>query len=95
MSMNHDLTTRLARGHQRQMLAEAGHQQRHQPRRPAPQTPRTATRIIRGLAAAIASARLVAAQAGGHGGQKILTRCRIGPPPFVEKMEGARRGPPH
>ena len=49
MSMNHDLTTRLARDHQRQMLAEAS-QQRHQPRRPAP---RTATRIIRGLAAAI------------------------------------------
>jgi hypothetical protein len=53
MSMNHDLTTRLARDHQRQMLAEASHRQRHQPRRPASQTPRTATRIIRGLAAAI------------------------------------------
>jgi hypothetical protein len=49
MSMNHDLTTRLARDHQRQMLAEAS----HQPRRLAPQTPRTVTRIIRGLAAAI------------------------------------------
>ena len=47
MPMNHDLTARLARDHQRQMLAEAS-QQRHQPRRPAPQTPRTATRIIRG-----------------------------------------------
>jgi hypothetical protein len=52
MSMNHDLTTRLARDHQRQMLAEAS-QQRHQSRRPVPRTPRTATRIIRGLAAAI------------------------------------------
>ena len=57
MSVNHDLTTRLARDHQRQMLAEAGHQQRHQPRRSAPQTPRAATRIIRGLAAAMTSAR--------------------------------------
>jgi hypothetical protein len=57
MSMNHDLTTRLARDHQRQMLAEASHQQQHQPRRPAPPTPRTATRIIRGLAAAMTSAR--------------------------------------
>jgi hypothetical protein len=56
MSMNHDLTTRLARGHQRQMLAEASDRQRHQPHRPAPQTPRTVTRIIRGLAAAITSA---------------------------------------
>jgi hypothetical protein len=52
MSMNHDLTTRLARDHQRQMLAEAS-QQRHQPRHPVPRTRRTATRIIRGLAAAI------------------------------------------
>ena len=57
MSMNHDLTARLAHDHQRQMLAEAGHQQRHQPRRSAPQTPRAATRIIRGLAAAMTSAR--------------------------------------
>jgi len=57
MSMNHDLTTRLARDHQRQMLAGASHQQRHQPRRPAPRTPQTATRITRGLAAAITSAR--------------------------------------
>jgi hypothetical protein len=31
---------------------------------------------------------------GGHGRQKILTRCRIGLPPFVEKMEGGRRGYP-
>jgi hypothetical protein len=53
MSINHDLTIRLARDHQRQLLAEAGHQQR----RPATQTPRTATRIIRGLAAAMTSAR--------------------------------------
>jgi hypothetical protein len=52
MSMNHDLTTRLARDHQRQMLSEAS-QQRHRPRHPAPRIPRTATRIIRGLAAAI------------------------------------------
>jgi hypothetical protein len=57
MLMNHDLTTRLARDHQRQMIAEASHQQRHQPRRPAPQAPRTAIRITRGLAAAIISAR--------------------------------------
>ena len=57
MSVNHDLTTRLARDHQRQMLAEASHQRRHQPRRVAPQTPRTATRIIRDLAAAMTSAR--------------------------------------
>jgi hypothetical protein len=56
MSMNHDLTTRLARDHQRQMLVEASqqrHQQRHQPRHPVSRTRRTATRIIRGLAAAI------------------------------------------
>jgi len=45
MSMNHDLTTGLARDHQRQMLAEASRQRRH----PAPRTPRAATRIIRGL----------------------------------------------
>ena len=57
MSMNHDLTTRLARDHQRQMLAEASHQQWRQPRRPAPQTPRTPIRIIRGLAAAMTNAR--------------------------------------
>ena len=57
MSMNHDLTARLAHDHQRQMLAEASHQQRHQPRRPVSQTPRTAARIIRGLAAAMTSAR--------------------------------------
>ena len=57
MSVNYDLTTRLARDHQRQMLAEASHQQRRQPRRPAPQTPRTATRIIRGLAAVMTGAR--------------------------------------
>ena len=56
MSMNHDLTTRLARDHQRQMLAEAGHQQRHQPRRPPPQTLRTPTGITRSLAAAISHA---------------------------------------
>jgi hypothetical protein len=31
---------------------------------------------------------------GGHGGQKILTRCRIGPPPFVEEVEGVRWGHP-
>jgi hypothetical protein len=67
MSMNHDLTTRLARDHQREMLAEASHQQRHQPRRPAPQSPGTATRIIRGLAAANTSARVVAARAPGVG----------------------------
>jgi hypothetical protein len=60
MSMNHDLTTRLARDRQRQMLAEASHQ-----RHPAHQTPRTATRIIRRLGAAITSARVVAAQAPG------------------------------
>jgi hypothetical protein len=65
MSMNHDLATRLARGHQREMLAEASHQQRYHPRRPAPQTLRTAIRIICGLAAAITSARVVAAQAPG------------------------------
>jgi hypothetical protein len=57
MLMNHDLTTRLARDHQRQMLIEAGYQQRHQPQRPARQTPRAATRVIRGLGMAIASAR--------------------------------------
>jgi hypothetical protein len=56
MSMNHDLTTRLVRDHQRQMLTEAS-QQRHQQRRPARQTPRTATRVIRGLAVAITSTR--------------------------------------
>jgi hypothetical protein len=33
-------------------------------------------------------------QAGGHRRRKILTRCRIGPPPFVKKMEGVRRGHP-
>jgi hypothetical protein len=53
MSMNHHLTTRLVRDHQRQMIAEASHQHRRQSRRPAPQTPRAATRITRGLAAAI------------------------------------------
>ena len=57
MSMNHDLTTRLARDHQRQMLAEASHQQRNQPRCPPPQTLRTTTRITRGLAATITSVR--------------------------------------
>jgi hypothetical protein len=31
---------------------------------------------------------------GGHGRRKILTQCRIGPPPFVEKVEGVRRGHP-
>ena len=61
MSMNHDLATGLAREHQRQMLAEASRQQRHR----APQTPRTATRIIRGLVAGITSARVAAAQAPG------------------------------
>lgn len=65
MSINHDLTTRLARDHQRQMLAEASNHMRHQQRRPVPQTPRTATRIIRGLAAAITSARVVAARVPG------------------------------
>jgi hypothetical protein len=44
MSMNHVITG-LARDHQRQMLAEASHEQRHR----APQTPRTVTRIIRDL----------------------------------------------
>jgi hypothetical protein len=53
MSMNYDLTTWLARDRQRQMLAEAS----RQPRRPALQTPRTITQIIRGLAAAITRAR--------------------------------------
>jgi hypothetical protein len=61
MSMNHDLTTRLARDHQRQMLAEAS----HQPRRPAPQAPRTVTQIIRGLAGAINRAGVVTAQTPG------------------------------
>ena len=60
MSMNHDLATRLARDHQRQMLAEAS-RQRHR----APQTPGTATRIIRGLVAAMTSARVAAAQVPG------------------------------
>lgn len=60
MSMNHDLTIRLAHDHQGQMLAEASHRQRHQPRRPARQAPRTATQITRGLAATISSARVVA-----------------------------------
>jgi hypothetical protein len=60
MSMNHDLTIRLARDRQRQMLAQASHRQRHQPRRLAPQTPRTATRIVRGLAAAVTGARVAA-----------------------------------
>jgi hypothetical protein len=32
-------------------------------------------------------------RAGGHGRRKILTRCRIGLPPFVETVEGGRRGP--
>jgi hypothetical protein len=53
MSVNHDLTTRLARDRQRQLLAEASHQQRHRLRRPAPPPARAATRITRGLAAAI------------------------------------------
>jgi hypothetical protein len=30
---------------------------------------------------------------GGQRRQKILTQCRIGPPPFVEKAEGVRKGP--
>jgi len=29
---------------------------------------------------------------GGHGRRKILTRCRIGAPPFVEEVEGVHRG---
>jgi hypothetical protein len=28
------------------------------------------------------------------GSQKILTQCRIGAPPFVEKVEGCPQGPP-
>jgi len=33
-------------------------------------------------------------QVGGHRRRKMLTRCRIGLPPFVETVEGVRRGPP-
>jgi hypothetical protein len=33
-------------------------------------------------------------QAAGLGREQILTWCRIGPPPFVEKVEGVRRGHP-
>jgi hypothetical protein len=33
-------------------------------------------------------------QGGGHGRRKILTRCRIGAPPFVEEVEGVHRGHP-
>jgi hypothetical protein len=79
MSMNHDLTTGLARDHQRQMLAEASRQQRHR----APQTPRTATQFIRGLAAAIASARAAAARVPGVALARppAPTRPAIGRPP--------------
>ena len=52
MLMNQDLATHLARDHQRQMLAEASRQRQYQDR-PAPRTPSAATRVIRGLAAAI------------------------------------------
>ena len=87
MSMNHDLTTGLARDHQRQMLAEASHQQRHR----APRTPRTATRIIRGLVAAITSARVAAARAPGVAPARPSASARpaIGRPPATRPADEA------
>jgi hypothetical protein len=61
MIMNPNLATRLAREHQRQMLAQA-RQQRYPHRRPAPPTPNAAARIFRCLAAAIPSAGSAAAR---------------------------------
>jgi hypothetical protein len=95
MSMNHDLTTGLARDHQRQMLAEASHQQRHR----APQTTRTATRIIRGLVAAITSARVVPVQAPGvaPASPSASARPAIGRLPATrpaDEAAGHRRGRP-
>lgn len=97
MSMNHDLTTGLARDHQRQMLAEASRQQRHG----APQ-PRTATRIVRGLAAAITSARVAAARAPGVALARPPAPARraIGPvpaarPPADEAARHQRSRPGH
>jgi hypothetical protein len=58
--------TQLAREHQRQMLAQASQRpRRHQHGYPAPRTPGPAARGARRLAAAIARAGAVAAQAPG------------------------------
>jgi hypothetical protein len=60
MFTNPDLATQLAREHHRELLAQASQRRlRHQNRRPAP------ARITRILAAAIARAGSVAAQATG------------------------------
>jgi hypothetical protein len=67
MFINPNLATRLAREHQRELLAEASQRQqlRHRPGLPAPDAPGPDARITRRLAAAIARARWVAAQAQG------------------------------
>jgi hypothetical protein len=66
MISNPNLAAQLAREHQRQMLAQASQRRlRHQHACPAPRTPRPAARVARRLAAAIARAGVVAAQAPG------------------------------
>jgi hypothetical protein len=59
--------SQLAREHQRQMLAEASQRQLRSRRRrpPVAKNPNAAARIIRRLAAAIAKAGVVAAEAPG------------------------------
>jgi hypothetical protein len=61
-----DRLGQLAREHHRDLLAQASQRQlTHQHRRPAPGTPRPAAGFTRRLAAAIARAGLVGAQARG------------------------------
>ena len=79
MFMHPDIARQLAHEHQREMLAEASRRRlqcevRRQQRRPAPRLP-GAARINRRLAAAIARARVVAAQVPGAIGSAS------GPPP--------------
>jgi hypothetical protein len=82
MSLNHDLTTGLARDHQRQMLAEASRQRRYR----APRTPRTATQFIRDLAAAITSARAAAARAS----DAAPTRSPAAARPAISRLPATR-----
>jgi hypothetical protein len=65
MFINPDLATQLAREHHRQLLSEASQRQLRHRHRPAPDTPRAAAGFTRLLAAAIARAGLVNAQAPG------------------------------
>jgi len=65
MFINPNLATRLAREHQRELLAQASQRQLRRRHRPAPGAPGVTARITRRLAAAIARAGAVAAQAAG------------------------------